>query len=1072
MALISVLVMVAILTLTLVAFVNTTMLDSSASQSYSQSFKADQLASGGAWWVVKELQEEMSADAAPTMFGPYAVYTNLNATNIMPRPVGTNSAMLSLVKMSLAGTPAYPPGAYQTAGGVIPTSVSTATKSLNGRSVGTNRWDEAYLGTFPSSTSLPSWITVTRAGPTSSTNLSQLKNIEDATNYAVGRYAYAVYDEGGLININVSGYPSTFGDGSSLSAADAARKGTPGLIDLTAVPGLSNASDINALILWRNASTAASTNSFLSAQILTNTISTNADAILSVTNVIGTVTNISTQPYVAPGDNAFLSRQDLIAYAQAHNIATALPYLTTFSRDLNAPSFAPTALVTAAMTPAAIPAAYPNTNNPNVLFERDATSQPLVKQRFPLSNLALFSNPTVNAGAINTNFGLTLNGDGYSWNYRSTSTILTLDQVAALNPPRNPDFFEMLQAAVLNGSLVPYTGTIYNNVANQKVLPTYPTIMRMGANLIDQYKADGMPTVINFNAEKIAGVENLPYFTEMLFWPYRPLSDPTRATLKGYFLVELWNPHQNATTLSANGPAQLRCILTTSDQSKGAAIHITTYGTYGGSSSTNIVNPDMLNYPSTATLPAVVFTNSPTFSEPHLLDATTVVADPTQTSTNWQTVSENGNTRSGFLVLSNSIPDQRITPSAPVKWTEADSVADGGSGLGVQLQFKDSKGNWQPYQGGSGTGGATNLTQVFWGPVSGGALRAYDTAVSPYPPAGATSANCAAFTNFFYVGSVSFFLSDPRSIWNGMALGDSTVNQTIRPNTTTPGAGLNGGVPSIPANATYTIPDVSLGDGSYQPNTAYTALYNENNAPKNTFMKNNGLGSVETYFRDQDGVLRGGDGYYGGNPFLAGASTNRPIILNRPFRSVGEMGYAFRGNSPWKTIDFFTSASADAGLLDYFSVDASPEVSGRINLNTRQPVTLQAALQGAYQTESPLQTLTPAESTAIASAITNLTTSQQFANRADLVRSFSTNAVFTDIIKTRREATVRALGDLGTTRTWNLMIDVVAQVGHYPATATDLSQFMVEGERRYWLHVAIDRFTGKVIDSQLEPYEE
>jgi len=1066
MALISVLVMVAIVSLTLVAFVNTMMLDRSASQSYSQSFKADQLASGGAWWVVKELQEEMSAEAAPTTFGPYTVYTNLNATNIMPGPVGTNSAMLSLVKLSLAGTPAYPPGSYQTAGGVVPTSVSTATKSLNGRSVGTNRWNEAYFGAFPSSASLPCWITVTRAGPTSSTNLSQLKNVEDAANYAIGRYAYAVYDEGGLININVSGYPSAFGDGSSLSPADAARKGTPGLIDLTAVPGLTNASDINALILWRNASTAASTNSFLAAQILTNLTSTNADAILSVTNVIGTTTNISTQPYVAPGDNAFLSRQDLIAYAQAHNITAALPYLTTFSRDLNAPSFAPTATNAAAMTPPALPASYPNTNNPSVLFERDTTSQPLVKQRFPLSDLALLSNPAANAAAISTNFGLTLSGDGYSWNYRSTSTILTLDQVAALNPPRSPDFFEMLQAAVLNGSLVPYIGNIYANVANQNILPTYPTIIRMGANLIDQYKADGMPTVINFNAEKIAGVENLPYFTEMLFWPYRPLSDATRATLEGYFLVELWNPHQNATTLSTNGPSQLRCVLTTSDQSKGAAIQITTYGT-----GTNLVNPATLSYPSPAVLPGVVFTNSPTFSEPHLLDSTTVVADPL-TSTNWQTVTEGSNTRSGFLVLSNSIPDQRITPSATVKWTEADSVAGGGGGLGVQLQFKDSKGNWQPYQGGSGTGKATNLTQVFWGPVTGGALRAYDNAVSPYPPAGATTANCGAFTNFFYVGAVAFFLSDPRSIWNGMALGDSTVNQTIRPNNTAPGAGLGGGLPSIPANASYTLPSSSTGAGAYSPTTAYTALYNENNGPKNTFIKNNGLGSINTYFRDQDGVLRGGDGYYGGNPFLAGAATNRPIILNRPFRSVGEMGYAFRGNGPWKTIDFFTPASADAGLLDYFSVDASPEVSGRINLNTRQPVTLQAALQGAYQTESPLQTLTPAESTAIASAITNATSSQQFANRADLVRSFSTNAVFTDIIKTRREATVRALGDLGTTRTWNLMIDVVAQVGHYPTSATDLSQFMVEGERRYWLHVAIDRFTGKVIDSQLEPYEE
>ena len=48
------------------------------------------------------------------------------------------------------------------------------------------------------------------------------------------------------------------------------------------------------------------------------------------------------------------------------------------------------------------------------------------------------------------------------------------------------------------------------------------------------------------------------------------------------------------------------------------------------------------------------------------------------------------------------------------------------------------------------------------------------------------------------------------------------------------------------------------------------------------------------------------------------------------------------------------------------------------------------------------------------------------------------------------------------------MIDVIAQSGRYPANAGSLANFMVEGEKRYWLHVAIDRFTGEVIDQQLE----
>ena len=56
--------------------------------------------------------------------------------------------------------------------------------------------------------------------------------------------------------------------------------------------------------------------------------------------------------------------------------------------------------------------------------------------------------------------------------------------------------------------------------------------------------------------------------------------------------------------------------------------------------------------------------------------------------------------------------------------------------------------------------------------------------------------------------------------------------------------------------------------------------------------------------------------------------------------------------------------------------------------------------------------------------------------------------------------------------TWNLMIDVVAQSGRYPNNAVALGNFVVEGEKRYWVHLAIDRQTGQVIDKQLEVVNE
>jgi hypothetical protein len=49
-----------------------------------------------------------------------------------------------------------------------------------------------------------------------------------------------------------------------------------------------------------------------------------------------------------------------------------------------------------------------------------------------------------------------------------------------------------------------------------------------------------------------------------------------------------------------------------------------------------------------------------------------------------------------------------------------------------------------------------------------------------------------------------------------------------------------------------------------------------------------------------------------------------------------------------------------------------------------------------------------------------------------------------------------------------LLIDVIAQSGKYAPGETNVRRFFVEGEQHYWVHVAIDRFTGQVIDKQIE----
>jgi hypothetical protein len=75
--------------------------------------------------------------------------------------------------------------------------------------------------------------------------------------------------------------------------------------------------------------------------------------------------------------------------------------------------------------------------------------------------------------------------------------------------------------------------------------------------------------------------------------------------------------------------------------------------------------------------------------------------------------------------------------------------------------------------------------------------------------------------------------------------------------------------------------------------------------------------------------------------------------------------------------------------------------------------------------------------------------------------------------KEARELVIRAFSDACQTRTWNLVIDVIAQSGRYPPNATSFQNgFVVEGEQHYWVHVAIDRFTGEVIDKQIEVVNE
>jgi hypothetical protein len=148
-------------------------------------------------------------------------------------------------------------------------------------------------------------------------------------------------------------------------------------------------------------------------------------------------------------------------------------------------------------------------------------------------------------------------------------------------------------------------------------------------------------------------------------------------------------------------------------------------------------------------------------------------------------------------------------------------------------------------------------------------------------------------------------------------------------------------------------------------------------------------------------------------------------------------------------------------------VQDTPVIAGRASLNTRQSTVINAILSRMTKTVSGTSPVTAVS--AISNALLNITSATPMVNKSEIVTRLTGDASVTGLgNKEAREAVVRALSDTTQTRTWDLMIDVIAQSGRYPPNASALSHFVVEGEQRYWLHVAIDRFTGEIIDQQME----
>jgi hypothetical protein len=218
-----------------------------------------------------------------------------------------------------------------------------------------------------------------------------------------------------------------------------------------------------------------------------------------------------------------------------------------------------------------------------------------------------------------------------------------------------------------------------------------------------------------------------------------------------------------------------------------------------------------------------------------------------------------------------------------------------------------------------------------------------------------------------------------------------------------------------------------------------------------------------------------------------------PIVIDHAFTTTAELGYGLKTEEAFTPLDLHTSGTNESALLDFFTfnpVDHPFPRLGIVNLNTKNPPVLAAILNKALKrdvdvapTPNPLPTVPPSEAMAAAQAIVTetWTNNRPALNRQDIARLTSVaasaivNPGYTGEEQQKLPETIaRALSEVSQARTWNLLIDVIAQTGKYKPNSPDLTagNFVVEGEKRYWLHIALGRdlVSGQVdvLGAQLE----
>src|SRR6266513_4618790 len=391
-ALIIVLAFVVLLTGVSVAYLSRTTSDRQVAHGSFNQSKADQLVASAMDNVIGDLRKEIAnGSTTTTMADGTKVYTPTAAANMIPKRSGNAAGAPNLIRRSVRSDSISAPGLPSRASAVN----STTDISANARYVTPARWNTHYLvpkqntGTDDSipidafANATPDWVFVT-SDPTNTDAGRRVIATPDPL--VIGRYAYAIYDESGLLDMNVAGYP-TDPSAAPVPAQRVGRKGSVAFADLTAlgnypIPNAPGSYQVDKLVGWRNYATTQPSNLFSDANFAANFQSDATRAAAYFTSIInntsgflGTSTatwSVTTKDVRT--DQSFVQRQELIGFRNSTQFSSnALQYLSTFSRETNAPSFSPSTPAGSTIDYATL-ANSGTATNPNFLGARVTTS--------------------------------------------------------------------------------------------------------------------------------------------------------------------------------------------------------------------------------------------------------------------------------------------------------------------------------------------------------------------------------------------------------------------------------------------------------------------------------------------------------------------------------------------------------------------------------------------------------------------------------------------------------------------------------------------------------------------------